>query len=252
MTNKTDQMKEAFFDKLNKSLALRKILGVEKVESENKAFKFVKIGINSILDSSWFLDNLHDIYYDTKSLGSIYASDISNAENNFLIKELIDQTNNKDNNSIVEKDLAESTLRKNVEMFKMRGHTPDIILTNPHNTHNFWKMKSFRPGIKINLESSHLDGEIYGCQVMSLFSIPKDTTLIIDSKNLAKVLLKKDIGDKGDIEIFDKVYREEITNHKLKDINVDVKSRLMVYEIIGLKILDPKAILILRHLTNSR
>ena len=94
--------------------------------------------------------------------------------------------------------------------------------------------------------NNFVEGEIFDCNVYSSNDLPREVIVILDSKKIGKILLKKDLAKIADVKILDKIKKEDLNNENLKNLNLNEKINILAYEVLGMKIKDINAGLILR------
>lgn len=237
--SKVKKLKELMNESYNRINFLRNIFPIKKVEDNNKETEFFKIGINTILEKNWLIDQKESKeYWVYEELGRDFGRNIALAEIRALLDRIIHCDNplmNKLKGELTYDSLKE-TINKNKDF--------DVIITNNSVINNFYSMPGFNPLLG-KLKNTFHNGTIFGADVFAFSLIPKDKTLVLDSKSFAEVLEKKPL----DLNIFEKVTKEEYIKSlpKPKDEDVENKIRILVYETLGLKIKNSRSLLVLEH-----
>jgi len=236
---KVQKMRELMYGSFRSAAVMRRIIPTRFVNESSKDVEFFKIGINRITERTWLVDQRElEEYWAFDGIGEQIGRSIAISENKGIIEQILKECKN-DSETVNLSELSENIF-KNKPAF-------DIILTNTYSTHEFWKMENFKSTGSIN-RMPFCEGRLFNKIVYWSNVLPKDTTLMINSNKFAEILEKKPLGlqvyeDLSDINIDD---LPELQNKNIKEF-----IRLLAHEIIGLKIMDKSAIIILKTKVNK-
>lgn len=256
------QVEEDIQRGFEKNLLSRELVKVERMKPEDSDKEFFKIGLSSITNKIWFVDEPEGkISFSYKGLGYDYGESVAEGETKGIIERIIEKVKPENIIPIKEEKLTKDKLIEgsdklfhslNIDRFKRNI----ILLTNIYDEFNFWYMDGFE--LYKNIEDKDflfskphgfidIDGKV---PVFYSRLVPKGITLLFDKNKIGTLLIKTPlqifIEDAGK---FLKDRKEKI----IKDIpsltkeELDEKVQVLVYEIIKFQNGDPAAVVMLKH-----
>lgn len=227
--------------KLNKTFRdnafMRQIFRTKYVNDSNKDIEFVKIGSNEITERAWFVDQKGlDTLWDFKPLGEIKGRRIAHLENSTIINKILTECKG-GCPEVTNLKLSEELFAK---LFKDKNY--DVVITNVYDSHLFWNMKNFKPQNK--KEIPFCEGSIFERKIFSASTMPKGTTIVLDSTVFGEILEKMSLSLKITEEVDKNITLESLQKLKNRDLRELVK--ILIYETIGFKIIDKNAMVIIK------
>ncbi len=256
------QVEEDIQRGFEKNLLGRKLVRVENIKHDDLNRKFFKVGLSSITDKIWFVDEPGGTtYYSYDGLGYDYGEAVAEGETKGIIERIIENVKKE---NIIKTKGEKLTKEKFIELFEKLFHSVitdrfegNIILTNIYDEFSFWYMDGFRPFKSGNDEDFSFKnpyGFIDLCgRELPIFAsrlVPKGVTLLFDKNKLGTLLIKKplqiSIEDAG--KLLEGVKEKIIKDlPSLKKEELYEKVRVMVYEIIRFEVENPEAVVMLKH-----
>ncbi|MBI2102775.1 hypothetical protein HYT55_02970 [Candidatus Woesearchaeota archaeon] len=213
---------------------LRKIFSVKTVDESSKETEFFKVGVNEILDRGWLVDDSKlNASWGTDSMATNYGLSIARVE----LKEIIRKIVSKENIETI--SFSGDLIEKISE--KLNKIHFDTIITDFDGSRNFYDTGS---DLKEDREWSHRIGIWKEKVVFYHDSVPKGTTILLNSKSFGEILTKSELK----IRIFEKLDKEKIIKQlpQLADEDFDLKINILIEETVGFKFLNNESCLILK------
>ena len=241
-----NRVEEDIVKVFDSSSMAREIVNVRDFDIRDSQKEFLRIGIATITDKIWFVDNTGgQEYYSYETLGHGYGVAIAEGELKEVLNRILEVA--KPENKIkVKGEIKNTDIAAALGSRGMVLHAEPIILTSLYDQSDFWYIPEFK-GEQEKTYFGVLDNSGKRIPVFRSRLVPKGTTLIIDKSKIGTLIIKKllqvsieDIGKSSEEE------KKEIMNNlpSLKDL--DEKVKIQVYEVIRFELEDSNAVVVLQ------
>jgi len=228
--------------KIVKNSRARSFFSVREIREEEKSEEFLKLGLSLIMDRIWVTDtdSIHpnERGYDEGS--SIEEGEIK------LVFDSIFNSMSEDNTLTKNDELKESHIIEALSKLEENSSGCELIFTNIHDVFSFWYMTNFK-GVPKTGSERRLEGYYKNIPVYWNRLLPKGITLLIN-KNVGELVIKRDIDKNASIKDIEDSEKEGIVKNlpQLKDVDIKEKVRLYIDELLKFKILNNKAVILLK------
>ena len=215
---------------------------------------FIYRGINTLVDKKYFVDETVDptTYYDYNSLGGIYGRDIGIGESEYLINQIFEKLNIKQN-QIQFETFSIKNLNEAKEQLKDRGFNATTILMSFDLSNKLWHLNEFTHSERKSDDIPIPYGTIEDIEIYHNRVIPKKVAIIFDKAHIGTLKVKEALNPRITMD-FDKkeIIKKELKEGKIKPENkeermneLDEKVNIIALEKIKFKFGNPEAGLVL-------
>lgn len=205
---------------------------------------FVTVGVNTIIDRIWFVDNpSNEEYYSYQGIGVDIAEGIAETEGKYITDCIF---KSKPKTIVCDSPLNPAHLRQAIYCLSQNSAQPNILLLNIKDHIQLWHYPYLAKNGRfcIPSEFSGLKNDI---EIDFFRLLPEGMSLMVDSEKLGTLVIKKRIEDTTVIQdIEEKDFAKILAEiPKLDKAKLPEKVRVRSFEIIKAIIEDPSGAVII-------
>ena len=205
---------------------------------------FVTVGLKSILDRIWFVDNPSDKeYYSCKGIGVDLAEDIAETETKYVSTAIEEKVKTISFDS----PIKPSYLQQAANLLAGNEAEADILMLNVKDHVQLWHYNALAKKGRICVPSE-LTGLRNDVEIQFFRLLPEGTSIMVDSTKLGSLLVRKKIEETTMIQDIPEADYEKVLKElqKLNRSQLPEKVRILSYEVIKAKIENPEAGVIIK------
>lgn len=212
---------------------------------------FISLGVSHITDKIWFVDGVFgDMSYGYQGIGMDYGRGLAEAEASHVAKCIVKEC--RENTVTFDGEVHPSDILRSLEYLEQRKVEAKIMLTNVHDHIKLWHHGNMVTQGRLCI-SRFLSGYNHDIEIEFLRELPEGTSIILDPHKIGELLIKQTVKDVADISEIGGSEKEKILGElpSMTPEKLDESVRILVYEVIKVRVTEPNAAVILQKRTKD-